>query len=152
MLTIQRILVATDFSEASELAVDYALELARTFRATLVLAHVYDVPIVGFPDGVLIASPNVATQIATAAREGLAAAVARHAASGVTLDSVLRQGAVAETVNGIAEEVDADLIVIGTHGRRGIAHAILGSVAEKILRAATRPVLTLHEGQHRKAA
>jgi nucleotide-binding universal stress UspA family protein len=152
VLTIKRIVVATDFSEASERAVTYALELATTLGASVILVHAYDIPVVGFPDGVLIASPNVATQIETSAKQGLDGVMQRHAQSGVHIDAVLRQGAAAEEVNKLADEVDADLIVLGTHGRRGIAHAILGSVAEHIVRTATRPVLTLHEAPHRKAA
>jgi nucleotide-binding universal stress UspA family protein len=152
VLRIKRIVVATDFTEASDGAIDYALELAQTFDASVILVHAYDVPIVGFPDGVLIASPNVATQVETAAEEGLRAAVERRSASGVRIDPMLRQGDIADEVNRAAEETQADMIVVGTHGRRGIAHAILGSVAEKIIRTAKRPVLTLHEDQEKKAA
>ena len=57
---------------------------------------------------------------------------------------VLRQGMPFEEVNSVAAEVDADLIILGTHGRRGLSRALLGSVAESVIRTATRPVLTIH--------
>jgi nucleotide-binding universal stress UspA family protein len=152
MLSIKRILVATDFTEASDRAIDYAVELARGFGASVLVVHAYEMPIMGFPDGVLIATANVASQIENAAAQGLRAVADRLAAAGVHVDTMLRQGAAAQAVNEVAEEVGADMIVLGTHGRRGIAHAILGSVAEQILRAATRPVLTIHEQPQRKAA
>jgi nucleotide-binding universal stress UspA family protein len=151
VLSIKRILVATDFTDASDRALDYALELARKLDASIVLMHSYEIPVVGFPDGVLIATPNVAGQLRTAAQEGLRATVARHAAAGVRVDTVLREGAATREVNALAEELDADLIVLGTHGRKGIAHAILGSVAEQIVRTARRPVLTIHDAPAQKA-
>jgi nucleotide-binding universal stress UspA family protein len=146
VLSLQRILVASDFSDISEHALDYALELARAFRGSVVLMHAYEIPVVGFPDGVLIASASTATQIETAAEEALRAQAQRRSASDVRIDSVLRQGPVADQVNQAVDELKVDLVVIGTHGRRGIAHAILGSVAERIVRTATRPVLVLREG------
>ncbi|HEY2366326.1 MAG TPA: universal stress protein, partial [Polyangiaceae bacterium] len=76
---------------------------------------------------------------------GLDAMVERYKKD-TRLDTIVRQGVPWEEVRSVAEEVDADMIVIGTHGRKGIARALLGSVAEKILRTSTRPVLTIHAG------
>jgi len=106
--------------------------------------HSYEIPIVGFPDGALVATADVATRIADASRKGLETVVARRQGTGVKVDGVLREGVAWEEINQVAEAIDADLIVIGTHGRKGLARALLGSVAENVVRTATRPVLTIH--------
>jgi nucleotide-binding universal stress UspA family protein len=64
---------------------------------------------------------------------------------GVELDSELRQGTPWQEINDVAEKKNADLIVIGTHGRSGLAHALLGSVAERVIRSAARPVLVIRD-------
>ena len=105
--------------------------------------HAYEIPIVGFPDGALIATAAVASRIADAAREGLDRTVAQHQGRGVPVDSLLREGVAFEEINHVADEVDADIIVIGTHSRRGLARALLGSVAENVIRTSHRAVLTI---------
>ncbi|HEY1959065.1 MAG TPA: universal stress protein [Polyangiaceae bacterium] len=147
MRPIQTLLVPVDFSETSEAALEYAVSLAQPLGARLVVMHAYELPIYGFPDGALVASVEVATRLMNSAQVGLDAMVARWRGES-RIDTVLRQGVPWEEVQAVAEDVGADLIVIGTHGRRGIARALLGSVAEKILRTSTRPVLTVH-AEHR---
>jgi nucleotide-binding universal stress UspA family protein len=151
MKPIKRILVATDFSETSDHALAYAIEFARSLHAAIVLVHSYELPIYGFPDGSVIATADMATRISNAAQTGLDSVAKNHAASGVEITRVVRNGAPAEEVNAVADEVDADVIVIGTHGRRGLARALLGSVAERIIRTATRPVLTIRTPTPRAA-
>ena len=143
MLPFQRILVTTDFSETSDRALDYAIDLASRIGASVVVMHAYELPIIGFPDGAYIASAEVATGIATAAQKGLDAAIASRITRGVELKGVLKQDAPWDAVNTVAKELDADLVVCGTHGRKGLAHALLGSVAEKIIRVSNVPVLTI---------
>ncbi len=106
--------------------------------------HAYEIPILGFPDGALIATPEIAARISDAARAALDRTVARYGGRGVAIDAVLRDGVAYEEINAVAASIHADLIVIGTHGRRGLARAILGSVAENVIRTATRPVTTIH--------
>ena len=140
---MKTILVAVDFSDSSEAALAYAVELAKPLGAKLVVMHSYELPVYGFPDGALVASVEVATRIMQGAQTGLDGMVERY--KGVAqLDTIVRQGVPWEEVRAVAEEVDAEMIVIGTHGRKGIARALLGSVAEKILRTSTRPVLAIH--------
>lgn len=143
MATFRRILVPTDFSESSDRAIDWAIDLAARLGASVTVMHAYEIPIVGFPDGALIATAAVASRIADAAREGLDRTVAQHEARGVPVDSLLREGVAFEEINHVADEVDADIIVIGTHSRRGLARALLGSVAENVIRTSHRPVLTI---------
>jgi nucleotide-binding universal stress UspA family protein len=109
--------------------------------------HAYEIPIVGFPDGALVATAEIATRLADASRTGLDSVLARRQGGKVPFDAVLREGVPFEQINAVAEEIDAHLIVMGTHGRRGLARALLGSVAEKVVRTAHRPV-TLIRGPH----
>jgi nucleotide-binding universal stress UspA family protein len=106
--------------------------------------HSYEIPIFGFPDGAFVATADIATRMAEASRTGLENVVARRKGSKTQVDGVLREGVAWEEINKLADEIDADLIVIGTHGRKGLARALLGSVAENVVRTATRPVLTIH--------
>ena len=141
------ILVAVDFSDSSEAALEYAVGLAQPLGARLVVVHCYELPVYGFPDGALVASVEVATRIMNAAQAGLDGMVEKYKDQ-VKIDTVLRQGVAWEEVRAVSEEVGADLVVIGTHGRRGIARALIGSVAEKILRTSVCPVLTIHVPHH----
>ncbi|HEY2512413.1 MAG TPA: universal stress protein [Polyangiaceae bacterium] len=144
MLTIKRVLVPIDFTETSDKAFDFALELAERFGASVTAMHAYEIPVIGFPDGALVATVDIATRIQESGRKGLDAAVAARASRGVPIDSVLREGPAWEEIRALAEEMPADIIVIGTHGRRGIARALLGSVAENVIRTTKVPVLTIH--------
>jgi nucleotide-binding universal stress UspA family protein len=149
---IRTILVPVDFSETSKAALDYAVSLAHPLGARLIVMHAYELPVYGFPDGAFVASAEVATRLMSSAQSGLDAFVAPYR-DGVRIDTVLRQGIPWEEVRAVAEDVGADLVVIGTHGRRGIARALLGSAAEKIVRTSQRPVLTVHlDGQKKRRA
>lgn len=140
------ILVPTDFSEGSDAAVSYAVELARALGAELVLLHTYEIPMVGFPDGTLVATAELTTRVLNGAQKGLDDAKARLAASGVPIRALVKQGDTWRTILDTADELGAGLVVMGTHGRRGLPRALLGSVAEKVVRSAKCPVLTVHAG------
>jgi nucleotide-binding universal stress UspA family protein len=142
--SIKSILVPIDFSETSQRALDYAIDLATTFGATVTLVHAFEIPIYGFPDGILVAPADAAARLAQAAQAGLTAALEARSDRGVKLDAVLRDGRPWDEINAVAEERNIDLIVVGTHGRHGLARALLGSVAEKVIRTALRPVLLIH--------
>jgi nucleotide-binding universal stress UspA family protein len=144
MLAFQRILTATDFTETSDRALEFALELARKFDARITIVHAYQIPAMGFADGGYIAGAEVAAQLATAAQNRLDAVIESKKTSGIPMTAVLREGVAWEEVNAMAKEIDADLIVIGTHGRRGLARALLGSVAENVIRTSMVPVLVIH--------
>jgi nucleotide-binding universal stress UspA family protein len=144
MLTLQRILVAVDFTETSDRAFDFALQLAEKFGASVIAMHAFEIPVIGFPDGALVATADIASRIQEAAKQGLEAAVKSRQGRGAKIESVLREGNAHEEVRAVAEEMGADLIVIGTHGRKGLARALLGSVAENVIRTVKIPVLTIH--------
>ena len=138
------ILVPTDFGEASEAALDYAIELAKALGGQIVVMHAYEIPIIGFPDGALVATADLTSRILDGARAGLDRQVSRREGSGVTLRSLIKQADAYRAVNEAVEELGCDLVVMGTHGRKGIPRMLIGSVAERVVRTATVPVLTVH--------
>jgi nucleotide-binding universal stress UspA family protein len=144
MIAIRKILVPLDFTETSDKALDFALELAEKFGAHVTAMHAYEIPVLGFPDGVLVATVDIAVRVQEAAKKGLDAAVDARRGRGVPLVGVLREGNAQEEILSVASEIGADLIVIGTHGRRGLARALLGSVAENVIRTSKVPVLAIH--------
>jgi nucleotide-binding universal stress UspA family protein len=145
MWLTKKILVATDFGESSQAAADVGLELAQKFHVPLVLVHTYLVP-VGVYSGVPMApTEDYALLYEKAARESLEKERVRLARSGTEVIAVLRPGLAWEEILATAKDLDAGLIVTGTHGRRGLPRAILGSVAEKVVRLSPVPVLTVHE-------
>ncbi|MDH3214597.1 MAG: universal stress protein [Myxococcales bacterium] len=143
MQPIRKILVAVDFSAHSDHALQTAIDLAKTFGATLDVIHAFDLPIplmtpyeVAVPDSYLNEARNAAAQ-------KLAAAAARVAEAGVGGTSHLREVPAAPAIADTAQELGADLIVMGTRGHTGLKHIVLGSVAERTLRIAPCSVLTV---------
>lgn len=143
MPSIQRILVSVDFSEACDRVLDYAIELASRLRAHVTVLHVFSLPVYNFPDGSFVPTAEVADRVGQAARQQLDAVVERRRSQGVELTGVLRSGSPGPEICAVATEVGADLIVVGTHGRGVVGRALLGSVANTVVRSATQPVLTL---------
>lgn len=144
MTSLDRILVALDFEPPSLAALDWAIELGARLRAKVTVLHTFEVPVVGILDSSLIAAPEHVAQALSAAEKQLSATLDPRRSRGVELDSLLRQGETSETIHAVADELDAGLIVVGTHGRKGISHALLGSMAEKTMRSARRPVVVVH--------
>jgi len=138
------LLVPTDFSAGSDRALGYAIELARALRLEIFVLHAYEIPMLGFPDGVMVATPELATRVADGAKIGLEKALAVHQATDVKMHSLLKTGPSWRTIVDTAKELEIGMIVMGTHGRHGLPRALLGSVAEKVVRTATCPVLTVH--------
>jgi nucleotide-binding universal stress UspA family protein len=152
MMPIKTILVPTDFGEPGRSALAYAVDLAQSVGAKVVLLHAFELPIMGFPDGVVVATADMATRIVTAAQKALDDAVAPYRKEKVEIQSLLTQGDPREVVLAVAKETSADLIVMGTHGRKGIARALIGSVTESVVRTSPVPVLTVHGKADRRAA
>jgi nucleotide-binding universal stress UspA family protein len=140
--SIRKILVPTDFSPGAAEALRFAVELARPIDAALTLLHAYQLPSYYFPDGsVYTTSASVAADIISSVTSELERARRDTDAQGVAarVSSVEGQPAAAilEAARG------HDLVVMGTHGRTGLRHLLLGSVAEKVVRSASCPVLTV---------
>jgi universal stress protein A len=148
MARITRILVPTDFSETSDAALRYARMLAETFGASLHLVHAFEDP---YAAGAI--APEVygtipqelrdsALQLANSHLEERLPAADRERFRGTT---AVVMGAPASAIVKYATETGIDLIVMGTHGRGGVAHLLLGSVAERVVRSARCPVLSVRE-------
>ena len=145
MITVRRILAPTDFSDNSTAAVRYAAELADKFQAEVVLLHVVQDLALVLPDAVMptpVATPNLDDMIA-AAKTGIANLVRELDLARLNPKSEVRVGSPATEIVAAAEDLKADLLCVSTHGRTGLAHFLLGSVAEKIIRHAPCPVLTV---------
>ena len=140
---IRHILVAVDLHGASMRALSYGVQLAHSVGAQLTVLHSYDADghaaLADLPPPVPIADVRVAAE-----REigRLVATLRQH---GVEATSVVRGGAPATEILATTREVGADLVVLGTHGRRGLSRLMLGSVAEQVVRRSSVPVITLHE-------
>lgn len=144
MTAPQTIVVATDFGPSAEAALDKAIGLAKKLKAKIVLVHTYQMPIVGFPDGAIVASAELVSRIVNGAQAGFSRTLDKREGCGVHIETILEQADPREGILAVAKRVHADLIVVGTHGRKGIARALIGSVAESVVRTADVPVMTVH--------
>jgi len=139
------ILVAVDESAAAKEAVRVAVELALLDRAALVLANVVDVAKLVSVAGYDSPYPADALEVLTGASQRLLDEFkTRYAPSGLTITTALGEGDAIDELVRLADEHDAGLICIGTHGRTGLARLFIGSVAEGVLRSAQIPVLVVH--------
>jgi nucleotide-binding universal stress UspA family protein len=137
------ILIATDFTESARCALDLAVEMSRKFEADLTLVHCWEAPSYAYGGGLYV-PVDLITPIERAANRALEEALTELRKRIPGAKSVLRSGAAWEEILLAAAAIQADLIVVGTHGRRGLNRALLGSVAEKVVRMASMPVLTVH--------
>lgn len=149
MLRIERILCPMDFSEFSVKAYDYAQSLARHYSARLYVEHVVQpltttYPYYAFPDAMNEAYWDAAGQ----AEKHLQDVVKGHTRDGIQPEFVVQRGTVSEAILSFSEKEAVDLIVMGTHGRQGVDHLTMGSVAEKVLRKARCPVLAVRRPVH----
>jgi len=145
---IRHILVPTDFSEGSTCAFETAVAMAVDSGAKLTLFHVHHVPTTVFPDVILPLAPEIQRNLEHSVQLILDQWCERARAAGVDADTRTVFGATPHEICAAAEALHADLIVIGTHGRGGLSHALLGSVAEKVVRKAPCPVLTVRTQMH----
>jgi len=145
MLAPRNILAATDFSPVSDTALQYARELARAFGATLHVVHVMnDIVVEGMPPTYVPAFGNAQRAMREAVREQLhVAATAGDHTKGTLAEHLMTSTSPASAILECARDNAIDLIVVGTHGRGGVAHFLLGSVAERVVRSAPCPVLTV---------
>ena len=141
MINLKRILVPTDFSTTSEAALSYGIALTRAFNAKLVLlnvpAHPGSAAEAEYPIGIYETMQNAASQ-------RLGDLLSREEITELKPEYVMLIGHPADEIVKFAESHAIDLIVMGTHGREGVARVLIGSVAETVVRRATCPVLTIH--------
>ena len=150
----KNILVPTDLSETAEEALDYACELARTFGATVHLLHVIGIPALGVPELGVALTSTVIDSMVRENQQALDELAARKSGQATFGQVLLRTGDARDLINQTVKDLHADLIVMATHGRRGVSRALLGSIAEAVVRTAPCPVLTVrpHVVPHEAAA
>jgi universal stress protein A len=144
--TYRHILCPVDFSPPCRAALRAAAELAVKFDSALTLVHVYQIPVLGYPE----ATPGSPFRTTMAELAGKELAEWKHEA-----EKLVRRSVTAANVEGVpwdqivkyAHEHQSDLIVVGTHGRTGLKHVLIGSVAERVVRHAACPVLVVRESQ-----
>jgi nucleotide-binding universal stress UspA family protein len=142
---MKTILVPVDFSNASEAALRYALTVAMRDHDKVIVLHAIEVPVYPFA-GMWVPEPSQLSDLLARTRQELDALCARNRSAGVILESaVVTKSPTDEAILGYAQEHGCDLIVMSTHGRTGFRHLVLGSVAERVIRAAKIPVLTLRD-------
>jgi nucleotide-binding universal stress UspA family protein len=152
MIALKNILVATDFSEPSDAALAYGRELARGFGAALTLVHVVENALTrayGVEGGAMMINPELQRQLEAGAQDRVDREIYDEdrkllQATGVVLVSNMPAAAIVS----FARDARIDLIVMGTHGRGGMAHLFMGSVSERVVRTAPCPVLTVRHPEH----
>ncbi len=142
-MSIRSILCPVDFSPTSEDALRYAVSLASQLDAGEVhLLHVHQTPAVVLPDGSTVVATGLPDIRQHASRE-LESLAKRYSAHGTAVVPHLAEGLPYRVIAEEAEALGVDLVVIGTHGRTGVKHALLGSVAERVIRISPVPVCTV---------
>ncbi|GAB6861973.1 universal stress protein [Haloplanus litoreus] len=139
-----RVLVPTDGSDAAMAAATNALDVAKRYGATVHVLYVVDVRMSPISTG--MDREEVLDLLELSDRHPTASVRARAEAAGVPVVEAVRLGVPHETIRAYVAENDVDLVVMGTHGRTGLAHALLGSVTERVLRSVDVPVLTVRSG------
>lgn len=139
--TFQHILVPTDFAAPAKHALDIAITLARKFESKITLFHAYYVPPLPYGSGAAMAGPI--EEISNMAQNAMDEALAASRRDYPNIAGIVRGASPADAIISVARELPADLIVMGTQGRRGVSRFVLGSVAENVVRLAAIPVLTV---------
>ncbi len=151
MIAMKNILIPTDYGEAADTALAYGRALAERFGATLHVLHVPEnIFLSAFaPENYAALSPQLQQDIEDAARTRLGALLIDSSGLGfVTTPVVVTSNSPALTIVDYATNHRIDLIVMGTHGRGALAHMVMGSVAERVVRLAPCPVLTVKHPEH----
>ena len=143
---IKKILVPIDFSDYSKNALKYAVNIVETFKAEMFLVYVVE-PVIYPPDFSMgqIAIPSVNTEWDERAKEELKKLAEAEIPKEIKVQTIVKTGKPFLEIIDTATEKDIDLIVIATHGHSGVEHILFGSTAEKVVRKAPCPVLTLRE-------
>lgn len=143
---INRILVPIDFSDYSKNALRYAVQFAKQFNSSMYLIYVIE-PIIYPADFSMgqVAIPSMDADIQSRAEEELKNLAKNFIDPSIKVETIIKTGKPFVEINETAKEKDIDLIIIATHGHTGVEHLLFGSTAEKVVRKAPCPVLTLRE-------
>lgn len=143
---IKKVLVPIDFSDYSKAALRYAVNFAKMFKAEMILVYVVE-PVIYPPDFSMgqIAIPSVNTEWDVKAKEELNKLASNEIPQETKVTTLIKTGKPFLEIIDTAVELDTDIIIIATHGHTGVEHILFGSTAEKVVRKAPCPVLTLRE-------
>ena len=151
-LAWNRICCPVDFSEPARAAMETAVSLARRFDSTLTLFHAYQLPGYTLPEGSVVASPKMLQELAEQAdRHLLEWKELAERMGAPRVQTAKSVGEPSVEIVEFAKETGQDLLVIGTHGRTGLRHALVGSIAERVVRRAGCPVLSVHPEGHARS-
>lgn len=144
MIVLKNILVATDFGEPAAVALAYGRDLARTYNARLHLVHVVEDVMLRYSPEVGFGVPELQKNLETAAWRDVRGLITEDDRDISVIPVVRTAVNIATNVVDYAKDNAVDLIIMGTHGRGGVKHLLMGSVAERVVRSAGCPVLTVH--------
>lgn len=145
VIRIHSILVPTDFSEASERAVDYAADLAKKFGAKVTMIYVDDLNYSEIGMFGIVDADRLRQETKARASDKLERLMGEFIPEGSRGDTVVAEGKPGVEIVEYAAKSDADLLVVSTHGHTGLSHMLLGSTAEYVVRRAPCPVLSVHD-------
>jgi nucleotide-binding universal stress UspA family protein len=148
--TLRTLVAATDFSETASAALDWAAEIARPHGVRIELVHALTLP--APPTDLIPPGPAFEEEVERGARERLEQAAEELRTRGLNVTAHLRSGLPSQVILELAEELTADLVVLGTRGLTGLRHLLLGSTSQRVIQRSHRPVLTVHpedRGRHR---
>ncbi len=151
MIQIKKVVHPTDFSDNSKEALQYAIAICEWHKAELILLHVCEVLEFAPPEYYMDkdeASRQLQERV-DAAKNELERIAGEHRKDGLHVTALVATGKPFVEIIRTAKEQNADMIVLGTHGRTGLAHILIGSTAEKVVRKAPCPVLTIRPSKHK---
>lgn len=151
MIKMEHVLVATDFSSCAQAALQQAVSLAKKLNGRITLLHVFDLPLPYTSDPSLRDYPQMVQWLQDFKKDQekkLQAAAEKARQEGVDVAPLFKEGSPSSDIVPVAEEIKADLIVIGTQGRTGLPRFLMGSVAESVSRSAPCPVLVVRDKEN----
>ncbi len=143
MSRYNRILVPVDFSDTSVAAMKAAIELALELNAELQVIHVCQMHASDLLEGSMGDASAIESQAISEAEKKLEGFIKEYLSNGISISTTISTGDPHDVINQMAKEINADMIVMGTHGRTGLSHMVMGSVAENVLRHAEVPVMSI---------
>ncbi len=145
MITFKLILCPIDFSTTSYHALDTAIELATKLEAKIKLVHIYQYPVFSMPEADLVSPVNLTLQdgYEEHMQKQLEDVCDKYSNDHISIESEIVEGVPYIEIVQTAKKINADLIIMGTHGRTGLSHMLMGSVAERVVRSSTIPVMSV---------
>lgn len=148
MIEMKKILYPTDFSEFSEYALPYVLDMAKKFSSDVVALHVLTPPTYAVSPEFAVDLTEIQKNMQAAAEKSMEKLLKRFDEEGITVRSIIQVGTAFAEIVATARDEDSDLIILATHGYGAVKHMLLGSTTEKVVRKAPCPVLTIRHPEH----